>query len=103
MAGARRASRRRYVLLVIVPTCLTLITLDTRSGRTGPLGSVGRVAHRVMSPIEGAVNDVTGPVGDWWSGLVDSGHLKKENRRLEEENAALRGQQTAAAQAIKEK
>jgi rod shape-determining protein MreC len=102
MAGARRASRRRYVLLVIVLTCLTLITLDTRSGRTGPLGSVGRLAHRAMSPIEGAVDDVTGPVGDWWSGVVDSGHLKRENRRLEEENAALRGQQTSAAEAIKE-
>src|SRR5262245_3103196 len=102
MAGARRASRRRYVLLVIVLTCLTLITLDTRSGRTGPLGSVGRLAHRVMSPIEGAVNDVTRPVGDWWSGLVDSGDLKRANRRLEQENAALRGEQTSAALAIKE-
>jgi rod shape-determining protein MreC len=102
MAGARRASRRRYVLLVIVLTCLTLITLDSRSGRTGALGSVGRLAHRLMSPIEGAVNDVTRPVGDWWSGLVDSGHLKRENRRLEQENAALRGQQTSAAEAIKE-
>jgi rod shape-determining protein MreC len=102
MAGARRAGRRRYVLLVIVLTCLTLITLDSRSGRTGPLGSLGRLAHQVMSPIEGAVNDVTGPIGDWWSGLVDSGQLKRDNRRLEQENAALRGQQIAAAQAIKE-
>jgi rod shape-determining protein MreC len=102
MAGARRASRRRYVLLVIVLACLTLITLDTRSGRTGPLGSIGRLAHRAMSPIEGAVNDVTGPIGDWWSGLVDSGHLKRENRRLEQENAALRGEQISAAEAIKE-
>src|SRR5262249_53941509 len=32
----------------------------------------------------------------------DSGNLKKDNRRLEEENAALRGKQIAAAQAIKE-
>jgi rod shape-determining protein MreC len=102
MAGARRASRRRYVLLVIVLTCLTLITLDSRSGRTGSLGAVGRFAHRVMSPIEGAVDSVTRPVADWWSGLVDSGHLKRDNRRLEQENAALRGEQTSAAQAIKE-
>lgn len=87
---------------MIVLTCLTLITLDTRSGRTGPLGSIGRLAHRVMSPIEGAVNDVTRPVGDWWSGLVDSGNLKKDNRRLEQENAALRGKQISAEQAIKE-
>src|SRR5690348_15649993 len=102
MAGVRRASRRRYVLLVIVLTCLTLITLDTRNGRSGPLGAMGRVAHRVVSPVQGLVDDVAGPVGDWWSGLTDAGHLKRDNRRLREQVAALEGNQTAANQAIKE-
>jgi rod shape-determining protein MreC len=41
-------------------------------------------------------------VSDWWTGLVDSGNLKKKNRDLEQQVAALKGQQTAAAQAIKE-
>src|SRR6267154_5270335 len=102
MAGARRASRRRYVLLVIVVTCLTLITLDSRNGRSGPIGTLGGVAHRILSPVQGAVDNVTQPIGDWWSGLTDSGHLKSENRRLTEENARLRGLQTQAAAAIKE-
>jgi rod shape-determining protein MreC len=102
MAGARRASRRRYVLVLIVLTCLTLITLDSRNGRSGPLGSLGRIAHRIVSPVEGAVDSVARPVSDWWNGVTDGGNLKRRNRQLAEENAALRGQQTAAAQAIKE-
>jgi rod shape-determining protein MreC len=45
---------------------------------------------------------VAQPVGDWWSGLTDSGHLKRDNRRLLEENARLRGKQIQADAAIKE-
>ena len=95
MAGARRASRRRYVLLLIVLSCVTLITLDTRNGRTGSLGAMGRIAHRIVSPVQGAVDDVARPVGDWWDGIVNSGNLKRDNRRLQEQIAALRGKQTA--------
>ncbi len=87
---------------MIVLTCLTLITLDSRSGRSGALGSVGGLAHRVVSPFQGAVNDVARPVGDWWDGVTNSGDLKKKNRDLEQQVAALRGQQAAAAQAITE-
>jgi rod shape-determining protein MreC len=102
MAGPRRASRRRYVLFVIVLTCVTLITLDTRSGRSGSLGVMGRAAHRVVSPVQAAVDDVARPVGDWWDGVFNSGDLKRDNRRLEEQIRALRGKETAADQAIKE-
>jgi rod shape-determining protein MreC len=102
MAGARRASRRRYVLFLIVLTCLTLITLDTRNGRSGPVGAMGRIAHRIVSPVEGAVDDVARPVGDWWDGITNSGHLKRDNRGLEQQIAALRGKQAAADEAIKE-
>jgi rod shape-determining protein MreC len=102
MAGARRASRRRYVLLVIVLTCLTLITLDSRSGRSGPLGSLGGLAHRIVSPFQGAVDDVAGPVSDWWDGVTNSGDLKKKNRALEQQVAVLRGKQIQAEEAIRE-
>ena len=102
MAGARRASRRRYVLLVIVLTCLTLITLDSRNGRSGPLGSLGGVAHRIVSPVQGAVDDVATPVSDWWDSVTNSGDLKKKNRALEEQIAALRGKQNQAEEAIRE-
>ena len=94
MAGVRRASRRRSVLVVIVLTAITLITLDTRNGRSGPVGALGRAAHTLVSPVQGAVNDVASPVSDWWHGVTDSGNLKKENRDLKNQVAALQGQQT---------
>src|SRR3954449_9121983 len=102
MAGVRRASRRRYVLVLIVLTCLTLITLDSRNGRSGPLGTMGGVAHQVVSPVQGAVDGVVRPVSDWWHGVTDGGNIKRRNRNLEEQIAALKGQATAAAEAIKE-
>lgn len=102
MPGARRASRRRYVLLVIVLTCLTLITLDSRNGRSGVLGSLGGLAHRIVSPVQGAVDSVARPVGDWWDSVTNSGSLKKQNRALQQQIAVLKGQQTAAAEAIRE-
>jgi rod shape-determining protein MreC len=67
---------------------LTLITLDARGGRTGPLGFLGRAAHTVVSPIQGAVDDVANPVSDWWQGLTNSGDIKQENRELKEQLAA---------------
>src|SRR5258708_10565582 len=102
MAGVRRASRRRYVLLIIVLTCLTLITRDTRNGRSGPLGSLGGLAHRIVSPVQGAVDDVARPVSDWWDSVTNSGKLKRKNRSLEEQIAALRGKQIQAEEAIRE-
>jgi rod shape-determining protein MreC len=88
------------VLALVVLTSVTLITLDTRSGRSGPLGAIGRAAHTIVSPIEGAVSSVTRPIGDWWSGLIDSGSIKKENRDLRRRVAELEGQQHKAAAAI---
>ena len=100
MARPRGANRRRFVLAVVLLTSVTLITLDTRNGRSGPLGAVGRAAHTIVSPIEGAVSSITRPIGDWWSGLVDSGSIKKENRRLRERVSELEGEQRRAADAL---
>src|SRR5262249_38589798 len=102
MAGVRRASRRRYVLGVVVLTALTLITLDSRNGRSGPLGALGRAAHTVVSPIEDGVDSVASPVSDWWHGVTDSGDLKSENRDLKNEVATLKGQEDSAKAAIQE-
>src|SRR6478752_4912829 len=96
MARPRGANRRRFVLALVVLTSVTLITLDTRNGRSGPLGAVGRVAHTVVSPIERATSSVARPVGDWWSGVVDSGSLKRENRRLRADVARLQGREDRA-------
>src|SRR5947209_3808158 len=102
MAGPRRASRRRYVLVVIVLTTVTLITLDTRNGRSGPLGALGRFAHTVVSPAQRAADGIASPIGDWWDGVTDAGHLKRDNRSLRRQLAAADGRQRAADQAIAE-
>ena len=90
------------MLLVIVLTAVTLITLDTRNGRSGPLGALGRGAHTIVGPLQRAVDDATRPVGDWWSGVTDSGDIKRDNRRLRQQVAALEGKDRAAQQAIDE-
>ena len=46
MIGYRRANRR-YVLLLLVLTAITLITLDSRRDQPGALGAVGRAAHTI--------------------------------------------------------
>jgi rod shape-determining protein MreC len=84
------------VLALIVLTSITLITLDSRSGRSGPLGAAGRAAHTVVSPVGRAVNAIAEPISDWWAGVSDSGHLKRENRSLRRQIAELKGQQRDA-------
>ena len=102
MVAARRASRRRYVLLIVVLTALTLITLDTRHGRTGVVGALGRAAHTVVGPVERGVDSVTSPISDWWHGLVGASHLRGENQRLKEQISQLQGKEHNADIAIAE-
>src|SRR4051794_28955527 len=96
------ANRRRFVLVLVVLTSLTLITLDSRSGRSGPLGAAGRAAHTIVSPVQRATSAVAHPVGDWWSGVIDSGGLKRQNRRLRAEIARLQGREDRARVALEE-
>jgi rod shape-determining protein MreC len=100
MASVRRASRRRYVLFVIVLTAITLITLDTRNGRSGPVGALGRGAHTVVGPVSDGVDSLTRPISDWWDGVWSSGDIKKQNRALRQQVQELQGQQRQAQQAI---
>jgi rod shape-determining protein MreC len=102
MARPRNANRRRFVLVLVILTSLTLITLDSRSGRSGPIGAMGRVVHTVVSPVQRATSAVAHPIGDWWSGVVDSGSLKKENRKLRAEVAQLRGERNRVRVALKQ-
>ena len=102
MAVYRRASRRRYILLVIVLTSVTLITLDTRRDDKGPMGVVARGAHTVVSPIERGVDAVFDPVSDWFDGVTDSGSLKDENERLQRELDAMRNDQRRAEAVLEE-
>jgi rod shape-determining protein MreC len=93
-------ARRRYVLVLIVLSALTLATLDKRSSDSGPIGAVGRVAHRVVQPFANAADVVFSPLHDWWDGVVHSGHLKSENRDLRRQVAALRARVNESDQAL---
>jgi rod shape-determining protein MreC len=99
MIGYRRANRR-YILLVLVLTAITLITLDSRRDDAGALGTVGRAAHALVSPIEGAVNAVASPVSDWFSGVTDGSSLKSDNRDLRARVGELENQQRMAKAAL---
>jgi rod shape-determining protein MreC len=90
VAGPGRGGRRRYVLVLLVLTSVTLITLDQREGGSGPVGAAGRFAHRVVSPVSDGASSVLNPVGDWFNGLMHDGSLKRENKRLKRELAAAR-------------
>ncbi len=102
MPGFGRDTRRRYVLIVIVLTSITLITLDRRADDKGPLGAVARVAHRIVSPLAAAADAVFGPVGDWFAGIADGGDLRRENRDLAERLAQERAKNRQSEQAIEE-
>lgn len=102
MTVYRRASRRRYVLALLVLTAITLITLDRRDRDSGALGALGRAAHTVVAPVEKAVDAVADPVGDWFDGLTDGTSIKRANRQLEQRVAELEDQQRRAEAALRE-
>ena len=99
MIGYRRANRR-YVLLVLVLTAITLITLDSRRDEPGALGAVGRAAHALVSPIESAVDTVVSPVADWFDGITEGSSIKEENRELRARLQELEDEQRQAAAAL---
>ncbi|HEY5012005.1 MAG TPA: rod shape-determining protein MreC [Acidimicrobiia bacterium] len=90
MAGPGRGGRRRYVLVLLVMTSVTLITLDQRQGDSGPVGALGRFAHRVVAPVSDLGSSVLGPVSDWFDGVVHAGSLKHDNARLKRDLSAAR-------------
>jgi rod shape-determining protein MreC len=102
MAVYRRTTRRRYVLLLVVLTAVTLITLDRRNEESGVLGALGRAAHSVVAPVERAVDAVARPVGNWFDGVFSAGSLERENRELRERIDELEGQVRGAESAREE-
>jgi rod shape-determining protein MreC len=90
MAGPGSGGRRRYVLVLLVMTSVTLITLDQRQGDAGPVGALGRFAHRVVAPASDLGSNVLSPVSDWFGGVLHAGSLKHDNARLKRELSAAR-------------
>ena len=102
MAVYRRTNRRRYVLLLVVLTSVTLITLDRRNNDSGLIGTVGRAAHTLVSPVERGVDAVARPVGDWFDGVFSAGSLEEKNQKLRDRVAQLEGEVRAGKAAVLE-
>lgn len=100
MAVYRRSSRTRNILAVLVLAALTLITIDARSNGHGVLNHIRGGVSDAFSPLQRATHAALAPVGNFLTGAVDYGSLRKENEQLRQQLAALQNQgiQAAAAQ-----
>jgi rod shape-determining protein MreC len=99
MAAPRSGQRSRFTVMVLVMVCLTLVTIDTKANGGGVLGAIRSGTRDLLVPVQSGVGEVAEPVANFADGLVNSGDLKAENRRLRDENLRLQGQVLQAADA----
>lgn len=85
MALYSRPRNTRLLVVSLVMVSLLTITVDYRGGDSGPLAAAGKATLTVVGAVQSAVSRVVRPVGDFISGLVNVGSLRKENDRLREE------------------
>ncbi|MHB1535039.1 MAG: rod shape-determining protein MreC [Acidimicrobiales bacterium] len=97
MAVYRRSSRARYVLAILVLAAVTLVTLDARSGNSGLLNHVRNTARDAFTPIQHATHTVLEPIGNFLTGALDYGALRRQNQQLRSEVAALQAKGVRAA------
>lgn len=109
MAVYRRTNRTRYVLAVLVLAALTLVTVDARSNGGGVLNSVRSTVSDGFAPLQRATHDVLQPIGNFLTGALDYGSLKRENQRLRDQLAqeqstiaSAAADQNAADQVLKQ-
>ncbi len=92
MAVRSRPRSARLLVISLVVASLAVITLDYRSGDDGPLAGLGRSALAVIVPMQRAVDTVTRPVGNFFSGLAHLPSLAQRNRDLEAQVRDLQAQ-----------
>lgn len=85
-----RPSRSMLALLLLAS--FTLITLDVRGGDDSPVDPLRTAAGAVFGPVEEATAAVVRPFQAVPEFFTTTGTLQSEVRRLEAENASLRGQ-----------
>jgi rod shape-determining protein MreC len=102
MALSRRVRSTRALVMTLVLASLVTITLDYRGGESGPLEAAGKGALTIVGPMQQAVAKVVHPIGAFFTGLVHIGSLESENRRLREQVAKLRTDNTRALIALNE-
>jgi rod shape-determining protein MreC len=85
--------RTRVVLGVLLLVALALITLDFRDGGASPARNVGA---DVFGPIERVTDDITNPVSSLFDSITGGPSSQGTIANLQQENASLRAQLSAA-------
>ena len=83
-------------------TAITLITIDYRADGGGVTGSLRNAARTALQPVGAAVDFVVTPIGNVIGGVLDFGRVRRENAKLREELAKVRGDVIAAQDARRE-
>ncbi len=85
--------RSRTVLVVLLLIALALITLDFRDGGASPVRNVGA---EIFGPIERVTNDITNPISSLFDSITGGPSSQGTIASLQQENASLRAQLSAA-------
>jgi rod shape-determining protein MreC len=97
VAVYRRSTRTRYVLAVLLLAALTLVTIDARTSGTGVTNDVRSKVREAFAPLQHATHTALQPIGNFLTGTINYGSLRRENQRLRDQVAALQQQSLQAA------
>ncbi len=97
MAVYRRSSRSRNVIAVLVLAALTLVTIDARSHGVGVLNDARSKVSDAFAPLQRATHAALRPIGNFLTGAIDYGSLKRENENLRRQLARAQTQEAQAA------
>jgi len=83
-------SRRRFTLVLLVLTSLTLLTLDFRG--FGPIDSARSAMLSALAPIGHGAQAVVRPIGNLWDGAFKYDDLKRHDRALQAQVDTMKSQ-----------
>jgi len=85
-----RPRSTRLLVVVLISLSLATITVDYRQGEDGPLAGLGRGALALIAPLQEAVSNVTHPIGDFLTGIVEAPSLQTRVDELQMQLDAAR-------------
>jgi rod shape-determining protein MreC len=92
VAVSRRTGRRRFPIVLLLLTAVTLLTLDVRG--FAPLDSARSGVMTVLAPVGDVASNVFEPVGERWDAAFNSEQIQAENEELRRRVDELEGQMT---------
>ncbi|HEV2361882.1 MAG TPA: rod shape-determining protein MreC [Acidimicrobiales bacterium] len=80
-----RHTSQRLTLVMLVLASITFITLDYRGDAKSTITSVRNGARDALAPVQRVISDLLRPVGDFFAGSVNYGHIQAQNEALQKE------------------